>query len=191
MTSQEDINALLVQHGSNGARVARLKSGDAGMFGRLDEEIEALEDAGIAHDVVPGITSAAAAAASARISLTRRHRNSAIRFVTGQDIDGFAEHDWRGLAAPGAAAAIYMGVRAARFLQGRLMLHGARPDTPVTIVENASRPQQRIVASTLGALTADMQAAAIQGPAILFLGLAARQADLRDLTIDHPIAGEI
>ncbi|MGI9408187.1 MAG: siroheme synthase CysG [Hyphomicrobiaceae bacterium] len=172
--SQEDINALLVEHARDGVKVVRLKSGDPGVYGRLDEEMDALDAAGITFDIVPGITSAAAAAAVTKVSLTQRGRNSALRILTGHDTDGFAEHDWRGLAEPGSVAAIYMGVRAARFLQGRLMIHGADAATPVTAVENISRPSQKIVTTTLGALPQTLADNGIAGPAIIFLGLAQR-----------------
>ncbi len=173
---QEDINAVMVEHAAGGANVVRLKSGDPGVFGRLDEEMDALDAAGVDFEVVPGVTSAAAAAASIRASLTRRGRNKSFRFLTGQDVDGFAEHDWKALAAPGAAAAVYMGVRAARFLQGRLMLHGADAATPVTAVENASRPDQKVVAASLDRLPEALAEAGVTGPAILFVGLAPRGA---------------
>ncbi|MFN3146046.1 MAG: siroheme synthase CysG [Paracoccaceae bacterium] len=174
---QDEINALMVAHASAGAQVVRLKSGDPTVFGRLDEEIEALEAAGLDWRIVPGITAASAAAASLGQSLTRRGRNSDLRVLTGHDIDGFADHDWRTLARPGAVAAIYMGKRAARFLQGRLMMHGADPATPVSAVENASRPDQRVFRCTLGTLNDDLAAAGLTGPAVLMLGLAPRAAE--------------
>ena len=133
-----------MRHAAAGATVVRLKGGDPAVFGRLDEEVEALEAAGIGYAIVPGITAASAAAAAIGQSLTKRGRNSALRFLTGHDVDGFAEHDWRELAKPGATAAIYMGVKAATFVRGRLLMHGAAADTPVTAVENASRPGQRV-----------------------------------------------
>ncbi|MGI9418914.1 MAG: siroheme synthase CysG [Geminicoccaceae bacterium] len=172
--TQDDINALMIEHAGSGAHVARLKSGDPTIYGRLDEEMDALDAAGIAFEVVPGITSAAAAAASINTSLTKRRRNSSLRILTGQDVDGFAEQDWRGLARPGATACIYMGVRASRFLQGRLMIHGAHLDTPMTVVENASRVDETIVAATLATLPEAIAAAGIRGPAIIFLGLTPR-----------------
>lgn len=171
---QQEINALLVEHAAQGAQVARLKSGDPAVYGRLDEEMDELDAAGISFDVIPGITSAAAAAAEIKVSLTRRHRNSSVRFLTGHDVDGFADQDWRGLTRPGATAAIYMGVRAARFLQGRLLMHGAVPDTPVTAIENVSRANQKVVATTLADLPTALSDADITGPAILFLGLSPR-----------------
>ena len=99
-----------------------------------------------------------------------------MRLLTGQDVGGFAELDWHGLARPGAVAAVYMGVRAARFLQGRMMIHGASADMPVTAVENASRPSQKVVATSLGRLGEALAHHGIVGPAILFLGLAPRAA---------------
>ena len=174
--SQDDINRLIVDHAREGAFVVRLKSGDPAIFGRLDEEMDALDTAGIAFEIVPGITSAMAAAASALVSLTRRRRNSGIRILTGHDIDGLAEHDWRELAKPGAVACIYMGVRAARFLQGRLLLFGASPATPLAVVENASRADEAIVSTTLAELPHAIADKGITGPAIIFLGLSPRRA---------------
>ena len=100
------------------------------MFGRLDEEIDACTNAGTAFDIIPGITSASAAVAGIGQSLTRRGRNTSVRLMTGHDIQGFAEHDWRTLAAPGQVAAIYMAKASARFLQGRLLMFGAMPTRP-------------------------------------------------------------
>lgn len=173
-TPQAVIHDAMIAHARAGAQVVRLKSGDPGIFGRLDEEIEALQAAGIAFAVHPGITAASAAAAGIGQGLTRRGRNSAARLLTGHDVAGFADQDWQGLARPGTVAAIYMGKRAARFLQGRLMMHGAAPDTPVAVVENASRPDQRVVATRLDRLPEALQG--IEGPAVLLYGLAPRAA---------------
>ena len=170
--TQAEINALMVKHARNGAQVVRLKSGDPGVYGRLDEEMDALDAAGIEWSIVPGITSAAAAAAEIGQSLTRRGRNGALRLITGHDMDGFADQDWQALAAPGAVAGIYMGKRAASFLQGRLLMHGAAPDTPVTIVENASRPDRREIPAQLAGLPEAV--IGLDGPAVMMLGLAPR-----------------
>jgi uroporphyrin-III C-methyltransferase len=173
-TAQADINAALVAHGQTGAKVVRLKGGGTGIFGRLDEEITALEAAGIAYTILPGLTAASAAAAAIGQSLTQRGRNKALRIVTGHDMAGFADQDWRGLAQRGEVAAIYMGKKSARFIQGRLLMHGADGATPVTLVEGVSRPDQRIIACTLSNFAAS--AAALTGPAIILLGLAPRAA---------------
>ena len=175
-TPQEVINELMVEHARAGKHVVRLKSGDATVFGRLDEEIDACTADAIAFDIVPGITSASAAVASIGQSLTRRGRNSSVRLMTGHDIKGFAEHDWRTLAAPGKVAAIYMGKKSARFLQGRLMMFGAAPDTPVTVVENVSRADQRILASHLSDLPSNLADADLTGPALILYGLRPREA---------------
>jgi uroporphyrin-III C-methyltransferase/precorrin-2 dehydrogenase/sirohydrochlorin ferrochelatase len=175
-TSQEHINALLVEHAQSGAQVVRLKSGDATIFGRLDEEIDAVDALQIGWHIVPGITSASAAVATIGQSFTRRGRNASVRFLTGHDMQGFADHDWATLARTGEVAAIYMGKKSARFIQGRLLMHGADRSTPMTFIENASRPDQRVVATTLGALPDDLKAANLSGPALTFYGLAPRAA---------------
>jgi len=175
-TPQEVINDLIVEHGLAGSQVVRLKSGDATVFGRLDEEIEAVTDAGVDYHIVPGITAASAAVASIGQSLTRRGRNSSVRFLTGHDTRGFADHDWKALTAPGEVAAIYMGKKSARFIQGRLMMHGIDPDTPVTFVENASRADQQVLSTTVAEMEPTLTQAGLGGPALTFIGLAPRAA---------------
>ncbi|MEI4231517.1 uroporphyrinogen-III C-methyltransferase [Roseovarius sp. D22-M7] len=174
---QAEIDALIVRHARAGAQVVRLKGGDPTVFGRLDEEIDAVAEAGLAWEVVPGITAASASVAAIGQSLTKRGRNTAVRFLTGHDMQGFADHDWRALARPGEVAAIYMGKKSARFIQGRLIMHGADRTTPVTVIENASLPSQRVLSTTLDRLPADLDAAAPAGPALTFLGLAPRAAE--------------
>jgi uroporphyrin-III C-methyltransferase len=173
-TSQDTINAVIVAEGLAGQRVVRLKGGDVGIFGRLDEEIEALEAAGLSFAILPGLTSASVAAAAIGQSLTKRGRNSSLRIVTGHDIEGFAEQDWRGLARKGEVAAIYMGKKSARYIQGRLMMHGADAATPLTVVENVSRPDQRVWEGDLARLTE--LAAKATGPAVILFGLAPRRS---------------
>lgn len=175
-TRQDAINSILIEKAKEGHHVVRLKSGDPLIFGRADEELDALVEQNIAYRIIPGITSAAAAAAEIGASLTTRGRNKSVSFITGHDAEGFANHDWKSLANAEARAAIYMGVGASRFIQGRLLLHGADRATPVTVVENASRPNQLIVATTLANLAEDIKARGIKGPAILLLGYAPREA---------------
>ncbi len=175
-TDQTRIAALMIRHARTGAQIVRLKSGDPAIYGRLDEELTALDAAGVGWSIIPGLTAASAAAASIGQSLTQRGRNSSLRILTGHDTKGFAEQDWAALARPGTAAAIYMAKRGARFLQGRLLMHGASPQTPVTIVENASRADQTVLQSCLATLAADLDRAEMSGPAILLYGLAPRAA---------------
>ena len=172
--AQEDIHQLMLAHVAQGAQVVRLKSGDPTVFGRLDEELEALAAHDVSYSIVPGITAASAAAAAVGRSLTRRGRNAQFRLITGHDMAGYAEQDWRALAKPGAVAAIYMGKKAARFIQGRLLMHGADPRTPVSIIENSSRPEQVIREAPLNALAKALHDLA--GPAVLLYGLSPRSA---------------
>ncbi len=171
---QEDINRLLIEHASSGLHVVRLKSGDPTIFGRLDEELDALEAAGVESEIVPGITAATAAVATMGVSMTRRNRNSEVRLVTGHDTRGFTEQDWAGLVKSKTVTAIYMAKRAARFLQGRLLMQGASGLTPVTIVENASLPEQKTVSTTLIELSDVLEEHNFCGPVLILLGLAAR-----------------
>jgi uroporphyrin-III C-methyltransferase/precorrin-2 dehydrogenase/sirohydrochlorin ferrochelatase len=176
-TPQADIDAMIVRHARKGRHVVRLKSGDPTIFGRLDEEIEAVDAAGISYAVVPGITAASAAVAAIGQSLTKRGRNSSVRLLTGHDVKGFADHDWKALARPGEVAAIYMGKKAARYVQGRLLMHGCSPGTPVTVVENASRPDQRVLVTTVSRMEPTMSEVGLDGPALTFIGLAPRAAE--------------
>ncbi len=170
--SQADINEIIIEEARQGHKVVRLKGGDPSIFGRADEEINALRNAEIPYEIVPGITAAAASAASAGISLTTREHNRSVTFMTGHGAKGYAEHDWKVFAEPGARAAVYMGVGAARFIQGRLLIHGANKSKPVTIVENASLETEKIVHSNLENLPQDLEKYGINGPAILLLGYA-------------------
>ncbi len=171
--AQADINTTLVAEAQSGAKVVRLKGGDCGIFGRLDEEIDALEAAGLSFVILPGLTSAVVAAANIGQSLTRRGRNASLRIVTGHDMVGFAEQDWRAIARAGEVTAIYMGKKSARFIQGRLLMHGADADTPVSLIENVSRPDERVIAATLATLPE--AAAQLAGPAVILYGLSPRR----------------
>ena len=181
--AQEDIDALIVEHAQSGHHVVRLKAGDPTVFGRLDEEIAALKAADIPYRIIPGITAASAAVATIGQSLTKRGRNSAVRLITGHDTKGYADHDWHALAQSGEVAAIYMGKKSARFIQGRLLMHGANPATPVTIVENVSRANQRMIATTLAEMEPTITQAHLTGPAITFYGLAPRDAAAQSLKL--------
>ena len=183
---QDTINAAIVAHALSGARVVRLKGGDPGIFGRLDEELDALAAHAIPFTILPGLTAASVAAAQIGQSLTKRGRNASFRILTGHDMAGFAEQDWRGLARPAEVAAIYMGKKSARFVQGRLMMHGASPDTPVTLVENVSRAEQRVLDTTLASLPD--AAAQCDGPAVILYGLAPRAAATALLTLHEATA---
>jgi uroporphyrin-III C-methyltransferase/precorrin-2 dehydrogenase/sirohydrochlorin ferrochelatase len=175
-TRQEEINRIMVEKAQSGATVVRLKSGDPLVFGRAEEEFAALDAARIDFMIHPGITAATAAAASLRHSLTVRGENTAAILATGHDEAGFAELDWTALAKADARATIYMGLRAARIIQGRLLLHGADSKTPVSVVENASRASEIILSTTIGELPDDLVANNIKGPAVVMIGYDVRSA---------------
>jgi uroporphyrin-III C-methyltransferase/precorrin-2 dehydrogenase/sirohydrochlorin ferrochelatase len=169
--SQQSINAHLVRDASQGLLVVRLKGGDPGIFGRLDEELVHVTSAGIATEVVPGVTAASAAAATLQVSLTRRNRNSSVTFLTAHDAKGFAEHHWQQLVRSGQSLAVYMGRKTATFLQGRLLMHGANHDLPVTCIEHISLPNQRAFSSTLGDFATQLDTQGYSGPLLILVGI--------------------
>lgn len=168
---QADINAAIIRHARAGKVVVRLKGGDAFVFGRAAEEIAAVEAAGIAVDIVPGITAAQACAVDARLPLTYRGDVRAISLAAGASTDGEPDLDWDALARPGQAFAIYMGVKTAPNIVQRLLEAGATSSTPAVIVENGGRPVSRTIATTLRDLDAAICELGVTGPAILFVGL--------------------
>lgn len=170
--AQSRINDVLVTEALAGSGVVRLKAGDPGVFGRLDEETAALDAAGIGWNVIPGVSAATAAAATLGQSLTRRGRNATLRIVSAQSADGLTACDWADLAQPGAVTAFYMGKRAAPHIEAQLLSHGADRDTPVDIVENASRATERVIRTVLSSLAEDLAAARLTGPAVILVGLA-------------------
>jgi uroporphyrin-III C-methyltransferase/precorrin-2 dehydrogenase/sirohydrochlorin ferrochelatase len=167
---QEEISALLVRLAKEGKRVLRLKGGDPFLFGRGGEEIETLAEHGIPFQVCPGVTAAIGASSYAGIPLTHRDHAQACVFVTGHGKDGRIDLDWSALIQPRQTVAIYMGLRNLEPLTRAFIEHGASPDLPAAIVDNATRPNQRVVAATLGTLAAEAAAAALRGPSIVILG---------------------
>jgi uroporphyrin-III C-methyltransferase/precorrin-2 dehydrogenase/sirohydrochlorin ferrochelatase len=169
-TSQDAINALLVEHARRGRRVVRLKGGDPFIFGRGGEEIDALRAAGISFDVVPGITAAVAASASAAIPLTDRRHVHAVRLITGNDAEILDAFDFSDVAAGRETLAVYMGVAQLPALRARLLAAGVTPAMPVALIENASRAEQRVVATTAASLVAAADAHHVASPAIALVG---------------------
>ncbi len=169
--SQDEINRILVRESLKGHRVARLKGGDAFIFGRAAEEIAAVRAAGVPVEVVPGVTAAHACAASVGLPLTLRQKVRQFAVVTGASADGAFDLDWGALAKPGQAFAVYMGVRSAAQFRNKLLAAGAEPETPVVVVENGSLADERAVATQLAALDRAIAEMRIKGPAIIFVGL--------------------
>lgn len=153
---QEHVSRLLVDHALTGAKVVRLKSGDSGIFGRLEEELTAVREAGLAFEIIPGVTAAAAAAAAAEIPLTRRMTARRVQFITGHDVTGGLPADLNiaALADPEATTVVYMARRTFPALIAKLTAAGLPPDTPALLAESVSSSDQRLTRSTVGKLAA-------------------------------------
>lgn len=168
---QDQVSRLLVDYARSGAKVVRLKSGDSGLFGRLEEEIDACRAAGIGFEIVPGVTSASAAAAAAGIPLTRRLTARRVQFVTGHDVAGGLPEDLnlQALADPLATTVIFMGKRTFAALSLKLIAAGLPQDTPALLAESVSTPDQRLTRATVATLGAAL-ADAHDGPALILIG---------------------
>ncbi|MFN4019594.1 MAG: uroporphyrinogen-III C-methyltransferase [Erythrobacter sp.] len=167
--AQEAINALLVCEARAGRDVVRLKGGDPFIFGRGGEEAEAARAAGVPVEVVPGISAANGAAAASQIALTHRESSSIVSFVAGQ-CKGLSEQDWSGLAGKGRTLVIYMGVSTAPQIAEKLMGDGLAPDMPFAVIENAARPEMRVLRGLLAALPDLVAREAVQSPALIVIG---------------------
>lgn len=176
--SQSEINQTLVRLGLEGKRVVRLKGGDPMTFGRAFEEMEALRKANISFEIVPGVTSASAAAADFELPMTLRGIASSIVFTTGHDLNGKSVPDWAQLAMKGATIALYMGRSVAGTVSERLIALGLCAATPVAVIENASRDNRRMLTGTLADLACLQTVQGLDGPTLIFIGQAAAFANL-------------
>lgn len=167
--NQDEINELLVQRARAGEIVVRLKGGDPFVFGRAGEEIEALRRANVAIEIVPGVTAAAACAATSHIPLTHREFASAVTLVTGQ-LKAAHPQDWRGLAGDGRTLAIYMGLAQAERISEGLIGDGLDPLTPVAVIENGSRADERQLFATLQSLPQVARENRVKSPAMIIVG---------------------
>lgn len=169
-TAQAFINKQLVDNARKFGVVVRLKGGDPMLFGRADEELRALEEAGIEVEVVPGITTALAAASATKQPLTKRGVSRSVAFFTSSTAP---EHDGHSAIPDTDTLVQYMGGREAIATAQRLLDQGRRPDTPVVVIENCSRPDQRIFRLTIETLARGLGAA--HGPVLVMLGDAMHQ----------------
>ncbi|PWF44659.1 uroporphyrinogen-III C-methyltransferase [Massilia glaciei] len=187
-TAQAFINKQLVDAANKYALVVRLKGGDPMLFGRADEELRALEEAGIEVEVVPGITTALAAAAATKQPLTKRGVARSVAFFTSSTAPAHPDH----VAIPDTDTLVqYMGGREAIVTAERLLAQGRRADTPVVVIENCSRPDQRIVRLTLATLAHGLSAA--HGPVLVMLGdaLKLREHQADDAGALEPVPGRL
>ncbi len=177
---QDHVSRLLVDYANTGARVVRLKSGDGGLFGRLEEELVALREAGIEYEIIPGIPSAVAAAAAAGIPLTRRLTARRVQFVTGHDVSGKLPDDLNlpALADPDATTVVFMGKRTFPLLAKALHDHGLPLDTPALMAESVSTPDQKLHRSSVGELSEKLEAEIGTAPALILYGPLAELEDV-------------
>ena len=172
---QDQINALLVREALTGQDVVRLKGGDPFIFGRGGEEAEACYAAGVPVQVVPGVSAALGAAAAAQIPLTHRDSASIVSFVAGQ-CKGLDDQNWAGLAGVGRTLVIYMGVATSDAIAEKLMADGLAPNMPIAVIENAARPQMRVLRGVLAGLGALVAEDRVKSPALIVIGeVAARE----------------
>ncbi len=169
---QDHIVSLLVSLALQGKRVVRLKGGDPMIFGRANEEIAALRAAGVATEIIPGVTAALGAAAGLQISLTRRDKARRLQFITAHAHDGKlpGDIDWRALCDPRASTVVYMGVKTLELLAGRLLANGMDPSTPALLVERATCPDERHIFGTIENLAAKVARAEPSGPCVILIG---------------------
>lgn len=169
---QDEINALLVRLAREGKRVVRLKGGDSFVFGRGSEEAQALADAGVTFEVVPGVTAGIAAPAYAGIPVTHRGIATSVTFVTGHEdpAKGAPTIDWAALGRAGGTLVLYMGVRSLPRIVRALRSSGRRDDTPAAAIQWGTHPSQRTVIATLSTLERCVEAAGLEAPVIFVIG---------------------
>jgi uroporphyrinogen III methyltransferase/synthase len=186
------IHKLLIDSARSGQVVVRLKGGDPLIFGRGGEEAEALRGAGIAYEIVPGVTSALAAGAYLEIPLTHRHHASALALVTGHELPNKSGNrlDWKALAAFPGTLAIYMGIARLPLIVAELIRHGKSPDTPAAIVERVSWGEQRSIYSRLADLEETRRNAGLEAPGLILIGEAVAQRATSPWFESRPLFGE-
>ena len=170
--TQDEINQLLVRLAREGKRVVRLKGGDPFVFGRGSEEAQAMNDASVPFEVVPGVTAGIAAAAYAGIPVTHRGLSTSVTFVTGHE-DPSKPHtqtNWSALAKAGGTIVLYMGVKTLASITDALMKGGMSPETPAAAIQWGTQPRQRTVVATLDTIAAKALEENISAPAIIVIG---------------------
>lgn len=190
--TQEEINQMLVDHAQLGKMVVRLKGGDPFIFGRGGEEVQKLYAAGVPFEVVPGVTSATAAATYAGIPITHRDYTASVAFLTGHE-DPTKENsgiDWAKLATGVGTLVIYMGIKNLPIIVANMIKYGRDPKTPVAVVRWASTPEQRSVVGTLETIAQVVKDAGIKPPSLIIIGEVVSLRDTIDWYEKRPLFGK-
>jgi uroporphyrin-III C-methyltransferase len=171
---QQEVSRLMIGYANLGKRVVRVKSGDPSIFARADEEISAARDAGIPIEIVPGVTTATAAAAYLGTSLTKRGVARRLQMITGHDVDGKLPDDLdiAALADPGATTCVFMGKATFATLAEKLIAHGLSANTPAVVVESLGSPATTVMSGTLTEIAIHLRAAKPHGPCMILYGTA-------------------
>jgi len=187
---QSEINELMIKLAKSGKRVVRLKGGDPMIFGRAGEEIAACRAANIPVEVVPGISAAQGAASRLLVSLTHRAQARRVQYVTGHDRDGKlpSDIDWRSLADPAATTIVYMPKKTLRLFGERAIAQGLDPSTPAVAVANATRPDETMIAATVGTIAEKIEASALDGPVLVMIGRVLASAIAQESSSDESSA---
>jgi uroporphyrinogen III methyltransferase / synthase len=192
LMSQQEVNQAMIDHARQGRTVVRLKGGDPTIFARMADEVAALEAAGVAFEIVPGITAAQAASSHAGVPLTQRDEASCVAFVTGQEStekQPAAPLDYAALARFPGTLVFYMGITTADEWSSTLISHGKPAGTPVAIVRRGSLPDQLTIFTTLGQLAEVIRATKLRPPAVLIVGDVARERDAANWFTSRPLFG--
>jgi len=171
---QQEVSRLMIGYARLGKRVVRVKSGDPSIFARADEEIGAARAAGVPIEIVPGITTATAAAAYLGTSLTKRGVARRVQMVTGHDVDGRlpVDLDLAALADPGATTCVFMGKATFAALADKLIAHGLSGATPTVVVESLGSPSTHVMAGSLTEIQLRLAAEKPAGPCLILYGAA-------------------
>jgi uroporphyrinogen III methyltransferase/synthase len=190
--SQREITELLVRLGKEGRRVVRLKGGDVFVFARGGEEAQALHAAGVPFEIVPGITSALAAPAYAGIPITHRDHNTSFTVATGHEdpTKGFSSLDFAKLANPAQTLVFLMAMGNLAGIVEQLLAHGLRPEMPVAIVREGTKPTQETLVATLGTIVAEVERTRFAAPAIVVIGEVVREREGIRWFDRHPLFGK-
>jgi len=191
-TEQRFIIRALIEAARTHETVVRLKGGDPMIFGRAGEEIAACRAANIPVEVVPGISAAQGAASRLLVSLTHRAQARRVQYVTGHDRDGKlpGDIDWRSLADPAATTIVYMPKKTLRLLSEHAIAQGLDPSTPAVAVANATRPDETMIAATVGTIAEKIEASALDGPVLVMIGRVLASAIAQESSSDESSVNE-